>query len=66
MKARLRKDGLFWIGEVYDTWEEYVYMRYVGDWTGWNCVTSKCDTKDEAKKELNKWKEKNCPEEFEL
>lgn len=66
MRARIRKDGLFWVGEVYGTWDRYIYMRYVGEWTGWNRVTSKCDTKWGARRELEKWKDKNCPDEFEL
>ena len=63
MRARIRKDGEFWVGEVYGTWS---MMLGLYDRQGWGRVTSRCFTKIGAKLELYKWKREHCSEEFEL
>ena len=57
MRARIYQPcsgGLYW-GQIYN--EEYKY---------WKNVTPSCFTKWGVKKELEKWKRKHCPEEFEI
>lgn len=62
MKARIVKEGNFWIGEVYGIWRAFgIY-----DWEGWGKVTPNCFTKAGAKWELMKWKTKHVPDEFDL
>ena len=62
MKARIVKDGNFWIGEVYGIWSMFgIYER-----EGWGTVTPKCFTKLGAKLELMKWKREHIPDEFEI
>lgn len=61
MKARIVKDGNFWIGEVYGTWSLFGIDRI-----GWGAATSKCFTKLGARIELMKWKREHCNEEFDL
>lgn len=63
MKARIVKDGNFWVGEVYGTWS---MMFGLYDRVGWGSVTSRCYTKMGAKYELMKWKKEHCPNEFEI
>lgn len=58
VKVRVRKDGEFWIGEVYGTWNILGTKR-----TGWETVTSQCFTKVGAKIELFNWKRENIPDE---
>ena len=62
MKARIIKEGSFWIGQVYGRWN----MLGIYDREGWGTVTSKCFTKLGAKFELMKWKREHIPDEFEL
>ena len=62
MKARIVKEGNFWIGEVYGIWN----MLGIYDWEGWGKATPKCFTKVGAKWELMKWKRAHIPDEFEL
>lgn len=62
MKARIIKEGNFWIGQVYGRWN----MLGICDREGWGTVTSKCFTKLGAKLELTKWKRKHIPDEFEM
>ena len=55
MKARIKRDSCgYYNGQVYKENE------------GWKTVTDSCITKLGAKRELEKWKQKHCPEEFEL
>lgn len=61
MRARVRRDGTWWIGEVYGTWENWFF----GTYTGWNKVTGRCYTKIGAKIQLDIWASKQA-EEFEL
>ena len=63
MKARIVKDGNFWVGEVYGDWNIFLGLEQI---IGWMPVTSKCFTKIGARIELQNWKRENCPEEFEL
>ena len=53
MKARVVKEGNFWIGEVYGIWNVF-FGSYERE--GWGTVTPKCFTKLGAKFELMKWK----------
>ena len=62
MKARIVKEGNFWIGEVYGIWN----MLGIYEREGWRTVTPKCFTKAGAKWELMKWKRAHIPDEFEL
>ena len=66
MKARIVKDGNFWIGEVYGKWKRFIMGVPMDEWTGWNTVTSRCFTKTGARLELMNWKHQNCGEKFEL
>lgn len=64
MKARIIKDsGGCYIGEVYGAWSNWLLGT---EWTGWERVTSRCMTKLGAKLELERWKQKNFPKEFEI
>ena len=64
MKARIKKDNCgYYIGEVYSTWSNSLLGE---KWKGWRKVTHSCITKFGAKRELQKWKEQNFPEEFEI
>lgn len=63
MKARIVKEGTFYIGQVYGTWNNILFGTTS---TGWRSVTGKCCTKWGVQFELEKWKEKNCPDTFEL
>lgn len=63
MKARIVKDGNFWIGEVYGHWNMFFGLE---ERIGWGSVTSRCFTKFGAKLELMKWKREHIGEEFEL
>lgn len=63
MKARLKKIGPWWYGQVYATWCSFIRQT---TWTGWQIVTDNCYTKMGAKFELKKWKDENAPEEFEI
>lgn len=64
MRARIVQDsGGCYVGEVYGTWSNWLLGT---KWTGWDKVTTRCMTKWGAKLELEAWKKKNCPEEFEL
>lgn len=68
MRARISKDGLFYIGEVYGILS-YSFLGIplpLPEQEGWKKVTKKCMTKLQAKEELKKWKEESYPEEFEL
>ena len=62
MKARIRKDGEFWIGEVYGTWS---MMFGLYEREGWGRVTERCFTSWGAKYQLYKW-EKERGKVFEL
>lgn len=66
MKARIVKDGNFWIGKVYGKWIRCMMGVPMGEWEGWNTVTSRCFTKAGARLELMNWKSQNCGEEFEI
>ena len=61
MKARIVKKYRMYYGEVYGEW-----TGLLGKSVGWREVTSPCLTKWGAKLELKRWKEKNCPTEFEI
>lgn len=63
MKARIVKDGNFWVGEAYGTWS---VMFGLYERVGWGTVTSRCLTKMGAKYELKKWKKEHCSTEFEI
>lgn len=63
MNGRLKKIGPWWYGQVYATWYNILTQE---NWTGWNSVTINCYTKLGAKYELLKWKNQNCPNEFEI
>lgn len=64
MRARIVKDDYgYYIGEVYGDWSNWLLKT---KWTGWNEVTKQCVTKWGAKRELEAWKRKNCPDEFEI
>lgn len=64
MRARIVQDsGGCYVGEVYGTCSNWLLGT---KWTGWDSVTSRCMTKWGAKLELETWKRKNCPDEFEL
>lgn len=64
MRARIVPvTGGCYVGEVYGTWANWLLET---KWTGWNKVTSRCMTKLGARLELETWKRKNYPEEFEL
>lgn len=62
MKARIIKEGNFWIGEVYGTWSMFGLFERIG----WGTVTGRCFTKIGAKMELMKWKREHCNDEFEI
>lgn len=62
MKARIIKEGNFWMGQVYGTRS----MFGICEREGWGTVTSKCFTKLGAKFELMKWKREHIPDEFEI
>lgn len=64
MRARIIKEGNFWIGEVYGDWEIHIYGIPIKEKTCWNKVTGKCFTKIGAEIELRKWKLLNCPKEL--
>ena len=69
MKARIIKDGTFYIGQVYGTWTTYLIGVPVQERTGWKTVTSKCCTEFGAKRELHNWKREQSSKkikEFEL
>ena len=51
MKARIVKDGNFWIGEVYGHWNMFFGLE---ERICWGSVTSRCFTKFGAKLELMK------------
>lgn len=63
MKARIVKDGNFWVGEVYGNWSLFFGLEEI---TGWMPVTSRCFTKIGARLELQNWKREHCSKEFEL
>ena len=64
MKARIiQNDCGYYVGEVYGDWSNSFLQT---KWTGWNKVTNSCITKFGAKRELEKWKRNNYPEEFEI
>lgn len=63
MRARIVKDNVGYAGEVYGNWSNILLGT---KWEGWNQVTNHCVTKCGAKYELRKWKQKECPEEFEI
>lgn len=64
MRARIKEThGGFYVGEVYGTWENWFFGTKR---TGWESVTSKCMTKLGARLELEEWKRKHCPDEFEI
>ena len=63
MKARIVKDGNFWVGEVYGHWN---VMFGLYERVGWGSVTSRCFTKIGAKYELMKRKKEHCAKEFEI
>ena len=64
MKARIVQDNCgYYTGEVYGTWTNSLLRT---KWTGWNRVTCTRITKLGAKRELEKWKKKNYPDEFEI
>ena len=63
MKARIIKDGNYFVGEVYGRWTVFFGLE---EKIGWGSVTRKCHTKFGAKRELKKWKKKHCGSEFEL
>lgn len=64
MKARIVKDDYdFYIGEIYGTWCNLLLGT---KWVGWESVTDKCFTKMGARLELERWKCKNCPKEFDI
>jgi len=63
MKARIVKDGNFWVGEVYGRWS---ILFGLNERIGWGSVTSRCFTKIGAKYELKKWKREHCSNEFEI
>lgn len=63
MKARIVKEGNFWVGQVYGTWS---YFFGLEERIGYGTVTPKCFTKLGAKLELMKWKKEHISEEFEL
>lgn len=48
MKARIVKEGNFWVGEIYGRWSMFFGLE---ERTGWGAVTSKCFTKIGAKNE---------------
>ena len=62
MKARIVKEGEFWVGQVYGTWS----MLGICEREEWGTVTSSCYTKLGAKLELMKWKREYIPDEFEI
>ena len=62
MKARITRNGGWYVGEVYGTWENWLLGT---KWTGWRKV-AECMTEWGVRRELQKWKEKNCPDTFEL
>ncbi len=63
MRARIIKDGNFWVGEVYGRWSMFFGLE---ERIGWGSVTSRCFTRLGAEWELRKWKREHCPEEFEI
>lgn len=64
MKARIVQDNCgYYAGEVYGTWSNVLLQTKQ---KRWRRVTSSCITAWGAKRELEKWKKKNCPEEFEI
>ena len=63
MKARIVKDGNFWIGEVYGSWSMLFGLEEI---IGWVPVTSNCFTKIGAWVELQNWKREHCSKEFKL
>lgn len=66
MRARIRKDDDGYYAEVYGTMR-LTFLGYdISEKTGWHKVTKYCFTLNGVKRELKKWKIKNCPEEFEL
>lgn len=64
MRARISKtsNGMYF-GEVYGTWSNWLLGTKC---ERWGKVTSNCITKWGAMNELQKWKDKHCPDEFEL
>lgn len=66
MRARIIKQGTFYVGQVYGTWQRYMLGVYVGEWTGWKSVTENCLTSLGARNALNNWKRKQRSKEFEL
>ena len=63
MKARIRKIGAWWYGEVYG---EFKNILFNTNRTGWQIVTNNCYTKIGAKSSLKRWINENCPIEFEI
>lgn len=63
MKARIVKEGNFWVGQVYCKWVSFINNT---ERIGWGTVTPKRFTKFGAKIELMKWKKEHISEEFEL
>ena len=63
MKARIIKEGAFWVGQVYGSWSGILglYKR-----EGWETMTGDCFTKTGAKIALLKWKREHVPDEFEI
>lgn len=64
MKVRIKRSaaGMYY-GEVYGTFENSVLNT---GYTGWTTVTPGCLTKWGAERELQKWKDQNAPDEFEI
>lgn len=63
MKARIIKEGNFFVGQVYGRWSMFFGLD---ERTGWGTVTPKCFTRIGAKFELIKWKKEHISEEFEI
>lgn len=57
MRARVIKEGEFWVGQVYGIW--LVFHRFI-ERVRWSSVTDKCYTQWGAKLSLKVWKRTKC------
>ena len=71
MKAKIIYENNLYYGQVYGTWFNPLFYLVDDDefseyWIGWNTVTIGCFTYLGAKYELQKWKRRHIPQDFEI
>ena len=66
LKAKVAKEGNFWVGQVYGHVTTTFLGIPMGERTGWCTVTDRCFTKIGAIAALKIWKLTNCEQEIDL